>query len=265
MIAYATSTWCWTTEQIRVDDLIEEFIGYGYNAMSFSTAHLKAQPEDAVRRAAELVKQHNLPVTFHGNTEIGFDQLMEYVAMFSPHVACITFDATRAKEPRGMLYDAAEMAPFIRAVLDATADTDIPVGVEDFPLNCEAADFYGDDLAAVIDDPRFGMLVDVGHMNMYLTSERYYAGMSIADYFTALPLPVIELHLHDNNGYQDQHGWFGMGTLDFAAVADAARAIGFDGVSTIEIAPGMHGSTPDADRRHARTTLEQWKTLWPTA
>lgn len=265
MSIYATSTWCWTTQQISVADLIDEFIGYGYNAMSFSTAHLKAQPDDAVRRAAELVKERNLPVTFHGNTGIGFDQLMEYVAMFSPHVECITFDATRGKEPRGMLYDAGEMVPFMRAVLDATAGTEILVGVEDFPLNREAADFYGDDLAAVIDDPRFGMLIDVGHMNMYLTSERYYAGMSIADYFAALPLPVIELHLHDNNGYQDQHGWSGMGTLDFAAVADAARAIGFSGISTIEIAPGMHGSNPDADRPHARTTLDQWKTLWPTA
>ncbi len=263
MSVYATSTWCWTTPQILVDDLIEEFMEYGYNAMSFSTAHLKAQPEDAVLRAGELIRKHSLTVTLHGNTGIGFGQLLEYVALFAPQVACITFDATKGKEPRGTLYDTSEMVPFIRDLLDETAGSGTLVGIEDFPLTREAADFYGDDLAPVIDDPRFGMLIDVGHMNMHLSSERHYAGMTVAEYFRMLPLPVIELHLHDNNGHRDQHGWFGMGTLDFGAVAAAAAEIGFSGVSTIEIAPFMHESNPADDRPHARTTLDEWKALWP--
>jgi sugar phosphate isomerase/epimerase len=265
MALYATSTWCWTTDDISVADVVEEFVGYGYNAMSFSTAHLKSQLETEVHRAAELVGEHDLPVTFHGNIGIGFDQVVDYIHLFGDNVECVTFDASMRKQPQGTLYDTGLMAPFMERLLEATAGTNIRIGVEDFPLDHTAVDFYSDDLGALIDDPRYGMLIDVGHMNMHLNSQRYFEGISVAEYFQALPVPVVELHLHDNDGYRDQHGWFGMGTLDFAEVARAAESVGFEGVSTIEIAPGLHESNPVDDRPHARTTLDEWKHMWPGA
>jgi sugar phosphate isomerase/epimerase len=86
--------------------------------------------------------------------------------------------------------------------------------------------------------------------------------MSVADYIGRLPLPIVEVHLHDNNGQKDEHGHFGLGNIDFGEVAAALKSVGFDGVSTIEIAPSFHGSTPAESKPRARESLERWKAIW---
>jgi sugar phosphate isomerase/epimerase len=97
---------------------------------------------------------------------------------------------------------------------------------------------------------------------MRRTGGGYFEGVSVAEYLQRVPLPVVEVHLHDNNGERDEHGPFGLGNVDFDEVGEALKAIDFAGVSTIEIAPSFHGSTPADSKPHARASLATWRAIW---
>jgi sugar phosphate isomerase/epimerase len=75
----------------------------------------------------------------------------------------------------------------------------------------------------------------------------------------------VEIHLHDNDGTKDQHGHFGFGSVDFREVAGALKALCFDGVCTIEVAPPLHGSTAEQSRKKAVQSLHAWQRLMDIA
>jgi hypothetical protein len=45
-------------------------------------------------------------------------------------------------------------------------------------------------------------------------------------------------------------------------VVDALETIGFNGISTIEIAPSFHDKTPAESKPMAKQSLEIWRDLW---
>ena len=53
--------------------------------------------------------------------------------------------------------------------------------------------------------------------------------------FRQLPMKLRELHVSDNKGRKDEHREVGYGNLPLADVAAAVKAIGFDGIVTVEI------------------------------
>ena len=87
----------------------------------------------------------------------------------------------------------------------------------------------------------------------------YFSALTPSEYLARLPVPLIEVHVHDNAGDQDSHSPLGSGNIPFEAVAQGLHGIGFDGVSTIEIAPSFHGSSPEESRPRAKDSLEQWR------
>ncbi|MGC9317413.1 MAG: sugar phosphate isomerase/epimerase family protein [Armatimonadota bacterium] len=257
---YAVAIWNWVTEEARLPELIEEFVGFGYDAVSLSTAHLGRLEQAEVAAGAELVVEREVPVTLHGAVTVEPEALVQASEMFGKRLTCVTFDPCLVMEPRGRLYDAERMAPVVEGVLELPSQP--RVGIEDFPLDQMAVDWFADDLASVLDHPRYGILIDIGHMNMRLHGGGYFEGMSVTEYIERVPLPMIEVHVHDNDGTRDAHAPLGEGTIDFAEVADALRSAGFDGMSTIEIAPTLHGRDPAKCRSAAREGLEHWRTLW---
>jgi sugar phosphate isomerase/epimerase len=96
---------------------------------------------------------------------------------------------------------------------------------------------------------------------MRMSRPGYFAGLSASEYFRRLPVRLVEIHLHDNNGQRDQHAHFGFGSVPFAEVAAALKAITFDGVATIEIAPGFHERTPEESKPDAVRSLQEWRRL----
>ncbi len=103
---------------------------------------------------------------------------------------------------------------------------------------------------------RFGYLVDIGHLfirmrgqnqsgkTLFTNSpdEHPVTDMPDEEAFRAAlgtkDFPVFEMHLHNNDGIHDVHWFLEQGSLDIPAVAGALQARGFDGVLTIESAPG---------------------------
>ncbi len=239
---YGICTWNFYAETTTLPELVREFADAGFNAASFTTAHLRRLPPDEVQAAAVAALDRDVAVTLHGNFEIEVGEALGFVEVFASSLLSVTCDAAMTTDSRGTFHDAARMAPFLRAILDATEGTEVRVGVEDFPLDEAALDYYRADLEPLLASPRYGMLIDVGHMNMRLTGWGYFEGLSVADYFAAAPLPVIEVHLHDNDGLSDQHAHFGFGNIEFGEVAAALAEIG-----------------------HARESLRRWRELWPPA
>ncbi len=262
-MVYAPSTWVYTDEEKRLADLVDEMLDVGYNAISCSTSPLSSMPDHELREAAGRLREHDVPVTLHGLAMLGRVDLPRIVELLLPQIRCITFDPILNAHPFGREYAAGALVATVREALTMTEGTQVRVGVEDFPVNADAVAHFRDDLAPVLDDPRFGILIDIGHMNVRLSSEGYYGGMTAAEHIAAIPLEIIEIHVHDNDGQSDQHGPLGSGNVDFAEVAAALRSVGFAGISTIEVVPGWHGAeTHEARLEMAVEGLARWRGVW---
>ncbi len=162
---------------------------------------------------------------------------------------------------------------YLNFVLDAVPDC--RVAVEDFGLNAseraQIAHLKGND--------RFGYLVDIGHLFIRMRGENTSgktlftlapdehprcASPDAAAFRAALEskdFPLLEMHLHNNDGTNDVHWFLEQGEMNIPAVAQALRDVGFAGVLTVESAPGYRFECrgKDADEGIKRT-LEYWKT-----
>ena len=164
----------------------------------------------------------------------------------------------------------------IGGYLDFVLDTvpDCRVAVEDFGLNADERA----QIRHLKGNPRFGYLVDMGHLFLRMrgqnqsgkalftnspdehiavdapTAEDFAAALASKDF------PIFEMHLHNNDGVNDLHWFLEQGSMDVPAVAKALREWGFDGVLTVESAPGFRFECrgKDADEGIART-LAYWK------
>ena len=184
------------------------------------------------------------------------------LGLFGEALHAMTFDPAMVRETDTWSHDTARMVPMLSDLIAMSEGTELRVGVEDFPLDEAALDACRADLEPLLACPRYGILIDVGHLNIRVRTDGYHRDVSVAEYFARVPLPVVEIHLHDNGGSKDEHGHFGLGNIDFEEVARALKAIGFQGISTIEIAPSFHGSTPAESKPHSRASLTAWKALW---
>jgi len=126
------------------------------------------------------------------------------------------------------------------------------VAVENWKINSRPEQFA--ELGRRVD--KLGMLLDVGHMNLHLTE----TGGEVADYVASLPLPIVDLHLHDNDGATDLHLPLGEGTLKLDEAAAAVAARGYDGLATAEVCPHLQGLDAAAgDIEKVRGTIEAAK------
>jgi hypothetical protein len=160
------------------------------------------------------------------------------------HIAVLSFDVPQPVRC-GM-----GIGSYLGFVLDTVPAC--KVAVEDFGLNTSERK----QITHLKDNARFGYLVDVGHLFIRLR-DRNQSGKTL---FTHTPdehpatenpdaaafeaaleskdFPIFEMHLHNNDGVNDVHWFLEQGELDVPAVARALRGIGFNGVLTLESAPG---------------------------
>lgn len=255
---YAIAIWgfCWDAPDIPV--AIRTFAGYGFDTISFHPDQLlgaSGKEKDAV---TDVLEELGLSATVHGSCNMGREAMESLVGLFGPSLAACTMDAAKTKSSLGNTFDARQNARALRDIQELTDGMDVVLAVEDFPLDDVAWSHFKGDLGDVYDHPRTGILVDVGHLHIRLNTE-YYAGKSVQDYFSDLPVRPVELHLHDNDGVRDLHAPFGRGNLPFEEVAAAVRSIGFDGISTIEVCPRMRGAEEEAEPDLAREALDLWR------
>jgi len=128
----------------------------------------------------------------------------------------------------------------------------VAIAVENWKINPEPAEFGR--LAAELAPARLGLVLDLGHLNV--------ASRDPARAVGSFPIPVHEVHVHDNAGDSDDHLPLGRGSLPLAEIASAIRARGEPLAWTLEIraAAEMAGCTI-ADPAARETLLDSLRRL----
>ena len=257
----------WHYPQRTTIENVHYFAKQGLSILSLLGDQLEsACKEDGGAALAEALRQNHITVTVH--SRLPRNHTPEEVAKF--HTRIELFAAWQATYGYilNLTFDVPQpIRDNITPYIDETLATvlNCKIGVEDFGLTeaeyAQIAHLKGND--------RFGYLLDFGHL--YIRMNGKYTGHETlfhnspnecpptdaptqADFLRALrskPFPIIECHIHNNDGVRDLHQFLPCGTMNMEAVAQAMKAFGFSGVMTIESAPNCVFTCPydEADRR----------------
>jgi sugar phosphate isomerase/epimerase len=257
---YGVAVWNYMEPRLPLGRLIGALAEMGFGSMALQLHFLGELEAAQWRELNEALAQDHLTVTLHTNFVLFHQEhLQTVVDQLGGRLLDVTFDAAMATTSSGTFYDMATMAPVLEAV--AQTAPGLRFGVEDFPFDAVALETYGEGLRPLLDVPGFGALLDVGHLNLRLRQHPYFGAGDAAQYVGNLPVPIHEVHVHDNDGARDEHRHLGQGNTDLAGAAQGLRDIGFDGICTLEVAPGMHGATPAESRPDLPNSLALWRGL----
>lgn len=257
--AIAIWNYCWNAKELP--GWVLEFADHGFDTISFHPKQFAGPSAGHLPAVVETLRERDLRATVHGSCAMERGLFEGLIEAMGDRLLAITLDSAMREDSRGRLHDATRIAGALSDLQRLTAGTTVDLAVEDFPLDALARQYFAAELGQVYEQPRTGILIDVGHMHMRMTGSEYFRPRTVSDYFHGLPCRLVEVHLHDNNGEKDQHGHFGSGSVPFDAVAQALRDLAFDGVCTIEIAPGFHGSTPAESKGRAAESLARWRAV----
>ncbi|MFC1583003.1 sugar phosphate isomerase/epimerase family protein [Planctomycetota bacterium] len=103
-----------------------------------------------------------------------------------------------------------------------------------------------DDMLAFLeaaDHPALGIVLDTSHANL--------SGLDLPAMVRELGSNLIATHISDNDGSGDQHLIPGGGNIDWTAVVESLREIGYTGLFNLEI-PGARHPDPELKRMKTR-------------
>lgn len=247
---------------------IRYFAARGFSSLSVHGAQFASAITDPVTSDAMAAAVRETGVVFTVHYCLPRSHEVEAVAAFEAGIramaawqrthgliAVLSFDVPQP------IRDGIGIGGYLDLVLDSVPDC--RVAVEDFGLTPAERG----QIAHLKENRRFGYLVDLGHLFIRMRGENR-SGKTLfsnspsehpttetpdaASFVKALQskeFPIFEMHLHNNDGVRDLHWFLEQGSLDIPAVAVALREWGFDGVLTIESAPGYkfacYGSEAD--------------------
>ena len=252
----------WHYPQRTMAQNIDFFLGNGFDAFSAHGMHFAEVVRDDVQAqaVADALAKHGKPMTVHYKLpnpddaqEIAYfhDSIPLMAQWQKAHgsLAHLTFD---------FWYPAERILPYFAYALDCFGGLDTLLACEDFPLCREHLAIAPE----IYENPKACVLVDIGHMNLRL----HEAGDAGADEFARaikeIPVPIIELHLHNNDGIKDQHDLLRNGNLPMQKVARMLRGFGFDGVCTLEGVPQWHGLEGDAGDAAILADMRLWNEMF---
>jgi sugar phosphate isomerase/epimerase len=260
------AVWNWLEPSRTLVELVEQLIREGFEAISVQPRQMLGLDDGELADMIALLDDNEMPVTVHAAADQFKAELMQgLLDRLGAHLHAVTLDGVMRWTPSGKRWDAALMAETLLMVERVGADVGVRYGIEDFPIDAEAMSEFADELRPLRGNERWGMLLDIGHLNLRRNDAEYFGRMSVAENIERLPAPIIEVHVHDNPGDRDMHMPLGSGTLDYAEAASALRARSFDGISTIEVCPSLHGRRPAEVWGTRAESLERWRRAWQSA
>lgn len=258
---YGIAIWNYCWRPAGLPDAIRHFASQGFDTIGLHPGQFADCPREHLAAVAASLRDLNLAAGVHGACAMDERAADTVIEALGDRLCSVTLDSAMREDSRGRLHDGQRIAAALSRLQRLTEGTDVLLGIEDFPLDHAALEYFRAELGDVLTHPRTGILIDVGHMHMRMKTSSYFSALSVHDYFRRPPVPLVEVHLHDNNGMKDEHGHFGFGSVPFPEIANALRAMKYDGLCTIEIAPSFHGSTPEGSKPKAAESLRTWKTL----
>ena len=244
----------WHYPHRTVLENVDFFHENGFDAESLLGEHFVntlRNPEEA-EALADKIRAHGTVLTVHH--KLPGDHSAEKVETFEEEMRLVGNWQKKHGLITVLSFDVAEairdnIVPYIRYTLEQVPGC--RVAVEDFGLTDEEAA----QTEIMKQDPRFGYLIDLGHMYIRLNGKntsghRLFTpsmlegtgDITSAGFLKALQsknAPVVEVHFHNNDGISDQHLFLEDGNLDMREPLKALRDFGFSGVLTIESAPGF--------------------------
>lgn len=262
----------WNFREGSLARRIERFAAMGFDAVSLIGSDGAALCHGAMPDVEEAILKHSLAVAIHGGLLSGegrvdkealladFEQFLKWNERTGA-LHTVNYDAAAVRtDDGGCRYLAEEMRSVLAAMLARSNGAGFSVGVEDWPRDREQMAEVSQ-LAAYA---HFGILIDLGHMNMRVRSGGggEFPAKAAQSYLDAISLPVNEIHVHNNDGTRDMHAPPMSGSADLVAVADMLRRKGATCISTIEIVPGWCGLTEDEGWSAARESLRFWREVF---
>ena len=257
------AVWNWLVPPRTLTEFVPELLAEGFEAISVQPRQILSLDERELADLNALLDEHQVPVTVHAAAGAFTEELMEgLLDRLGARFHAVTFDGIRNWAPVGMRWNARRMVEKLLMVERLGTEMGVRYGIEDFPIDAVAMEEFGEDLQPVLGNERWGMLLDIGHLNLRRHDAEYFGRISVEENIERLPTTVHEVHVHDNPGDRDMHMPLGTGTLDFRAAAAGLRAIGFDGISTIEVCPSLHGRQPEDVWQTRAESLNLWREAW---
>lgn len=145
-----------------------------------------------------------------------------------PIMPCTTEDLDNGREEETWQLN----VTFMRELLKVAREEDVTICLENMPFLHLSISRPVDIMRLIreIDDDHFAGCLDTGHVAVYPDEDVSQAVHTFGD-------KLKIMHMHDNNGRQDEHKMPYYGVIDWEAYLSALRQIGFDGVLSLETLP----------------------------
>lgn len=264
----------------------EFFIRQGFDSVSMLGMHMIEVCRNEAQAIAlgELVQSSGVVLTVHyklpsSPEENDVSEFKEAIDLFGAWqkryggITNLSFDATEHARVDGI-------APYIEYTIENVPDC--MVAVEDFGVTERE---LAETLYLVDKTDRFGYLLDLGHMLVrlkgdYVGKSKSFSNSPILECeasenpdrnsflkaFLSKKAPIVEMHLHNNDGLHDLHNFLDDGVMNVDEVAAAVHAFGFEGVMTIESAPGYTFKCYGKDADDGiLATFDLWKRAYAKA
>ena len=242
-------------------ELGEEFSTAGFDGISIDPAILADLVNSDLKSLAALLAERNMAVALHGEFSTPVKELTGLAGLFGSQLTTITFDPDLGWTSAGFLFLMDKMGPYLAQLDHVAQNYGFKFGIEDFPETPFALKMYQDSFSHLLESDRFGILIDVGHFNLSANKYGYFKGVSPEVHLVQLPLKLLEVHLSDNDGLEDQHFPLGLGIIDFGSVARGLKKIAFDSLATIEIEPRKGSSIAEA-KADILQSFSYWKQVY---
>ena len=132
-----------------------------------------------------------------------------------------------------------ETVEVFRLMIDMTRGTGLKFGVENSQRGVINSPDKMNEAVERVDDPRMGLLVDIGHVNTTIANQ-WVSCQSPEEFLAGLRAPIWDTHVHNNTGWTDGHLTLRdpTGTLDLSAVVRGLHGLGFEGPLNMECKRG---------------------------
>lgn len=244
----------WTAYYIELspEEAVRELKTHGIFCAELSDEHglallERGNPEETGKAFRAFLQEENFTMT-QGHlwlrvrlcTEEGAaEKLHEWLRLYEAigiENAVLHCDAMQERDDLTMEEKYACNLAALRRVQELSAGMRIRICLENLLRICRDADGIVA-LVDQLDEERFGICLDTGHLNMCEQSQ--------VEFIRKAGHRLHALHIADNEGERDQHMMpFGRGNIDFFSVVRALREVGYEGLFNLEIPGENHAPLP---------------------
>lgn len=235
----------WLLKGGRLVDRVEWLIKNGFTGISF-LQNIADTEEKECKDAAAAIISAGFNVTYHGNvhhrlsTDGKLDtefikRLIDNVIWWHENTrgvySCCFDSMSLPAAPKNFAFDLNK--EYMELLSTGLKKYGIRVGIENAPKFSNVKDI--ELFKKSCNNLNIGMLFDAGHANMHARTDKVQGEEEIGEYYSKLPIEVLEIHFSDNFGEKDEHKFLGYGNLDIRSLIKKVKKKPFKGQFSIEV------------------------------